>query len=331
MEALITKLAEAWGPSGFEHQVRDLIRAEVEPLADEVWVDALGNLICRLGEGPLRVMSAAHMDEIGVIVSHIDRQGFARFSNLGGVLPASLLGARVRFENGTIAPVGVEHQFSKRNEIPRLEGFFLDLPADSGVRPGDPGAFVGEAQWQGERVIAKALDDRLGCAVQIEALRRLREQGTPHTLFFAFTVQEEIGRRGAQTGAFALEPDFGIAIDITPAGDAPKASPSAITLGGGAAIKVRDTRHIVPGWVRDLMVARAEETGIPYQLDVMMLGATDGASIQLARAGVPTGGISIPARQVHTRSETALRGDIVAAVDLLVAVLANPIERPAWL
>lgn len=328
MEALIKKLAEAWGPSGFEHQVRDLIRAEVAPLADEVWVDPLGSLVCRLGDGPLKVMIAAHMDEIGVIVSHIDRQGFARLANLGGVLPASLLGARVRFESGVIAPVGVEHQFSKRGEIPGLEGFFLDLPADSGVQAGDVGAFVAEALFQGDRVIAKSLDDRLGCAVQIEALRRLRQQATPHTLYFVFTVQEEIGLRGAQTSAYALEPDFGIAIDLTPAGDSPKASPSPITLGAGPAIKARDTNHIVPGWIKDLMLARAEAAGIPCQLDVMVVGSTDAAAIQLARAGVPTGGISIPGRQVHTRSESALLSDTLAAVDLLVAVLGGPIERP---
>lgn len=328
MEALIKKLAEAWGPSGFEHRVRDLIRAEAEPLADEVWIDPLGNLICRIGEGPLRVMVAAHMDEIGIVVSHVDRQGFARFTSLGGVLPATLLGARVTFENGATGVVGVENQYTKRTNLPNLDGFFLDLPEDSGVRVGDPGAFSGEALWQGGRVIAKTLDDRLGCAVLIEAMRRLREQGTPHTVYFAFTVQEEIGSRGALTGAFGVEPHFGIAIDVTSTGDSPKPVPSAISLGGGAAIKVRDVRHIVPAWVKDLMVTRAEEAGIAYQLDVSRLGTTDGASIQLVHTGVPTGGISIPARNVHTQSETALRSDIQASIDLLVAVLSGVIERP---
>lgn len=328
METLIKKLAEAWGPSGYEHQVRDLIRAEVEPLADEVRVDPLGNLVCRLGEGPLRVMIAAHMDEIGVIVSHIDRQGYARFANLGGVLPATLLGARVRFENGAIAAVGVEHQFSKRGDLPGLDGFFLDLPENSGVQPGDPGAFIGDVLWQGDRVIGKSLDDRLGCAIQIETLRRLRAQGTPHTLYFVFTVQEEIGSRGAMTGAFGVEPDFGIAIDVTPTGDVPKPSPSPVRLGAGPAIKARDTGHIVPNWVKDLMIARAGEASIPYQIDVLQVGTTDAATMQLVRSGVPSGAVSIPTRHVHTRSETALRSDITASIDLLVAVLGGPIERP---
>lgn len=325
METLINKLAEVWGPPGYEYQVRDLIRAEVEPLADEVWVDPLGNLVCRLGEGPLRVMASAHMDEIGVVVSHIDRQGYARFVNLGGVLPATLLGARVRFENGVIATVGVEHQFSKRGDIPGLDGFFLDLPANSGVQPGDPGAFVGDVLWQDDRVIGKALDDRLGCAVLIETLRRLKAQGTPHTVYGVFTVQEEVGSRGAMTGAFGVEPDFGIAIDVTPAGDVPKPSPSPIRFGAGTAIKARDAGHIAPHWVKDMMIARAEAAGIPYQIDVMQIGTTDAATMQLVRSGVPSGAISIPARHVHTRSETVSRSDISASIDLLVAVLSGPI------
>jgi len=328
VEALIKKLAEAWGPSGYEHQVRDLIRAEVEPLADEVWVDPLGNLICRIGDGPLRVMVSAHMDEIGVVVSHIDRQGFARFANLGGVLPATLLGARVRFENGAIAAVGVENQFSKRTTVPGLDGFFLDLPDDSGVQVGDAGAFVAETVWQNGRVIGKTLDNRLGCAVVIETLRRLKEQGTPHTVFGVFTVQEEVGSRGAMTGAFGVEPSLGIAIDVTPTGDVPKPSPSPVKLGAGAAIKARDTGHIVPAWIKELMVARAEEANIPHQFDVMQIGTTDAATMQLVRAGIPSGAVSIPTRNVHTRSETALLSDIQATVGLLVAVLSNAIERP---
>lgn len=328
MESLITKLAEAWGPSGYEHQVRDLIRAEVESLADESWTDPLGNLVCRVGDGPRRVMVSAHMDEIGVVVSHIDRQGFARFANLGGVLPATMLGARVRFENGAIAAVGVENQFSKRSTVPTLDGFYLDLPEDSGVRVGDPGAFVAETVWQNGRVISKTLDNRLGCAVLVETLRRLKEQGAPHTVFGVFTVQEEVGSRGAMTGAFQVEPDLGIAIDVTPTGDVPKPSPSPVKLGAGPAIKVRDTGHIVPGWIKNLMIQRAEDAGIPYQLEVMQVGTTDAATMQLVRAGIPSGAISIPTRNVHTRSEIALLSDIEGTVDLLVAVLRGEIERP---
>lgn len=330
VETLIKKLAEAWGPPGFEHQVRDLIREEVAPLADAITVDPLGNLICRVGDGDARVMVAAHMDELGVIVSHIDRQGYARFASLGTLLPGTLLGARVRFENGVIANIGVENQYTRRRDLPTLDGFFIDISLDADgsapVQVGDPGAFVREVVWRGERVVGKALDDRLGCAVQIEAMRRLKDQGTPHTVYFVFTVQEEVGSRGARPAGYGVEPHLAIAVDVSPAGDVPKPKDAGISLGGGAVIKVRDTGHIVPAPVKNLMIRRAEERGIPYQLEVMTLGSTDGAEIQLARSGVPTGAVGIPARYVHTQSETADRRDIQAAIDLLVAILSEPVE-----
>ena len=330
METLIKTLAEAWGPPGYEHQIRDLIRAEVVNLADEITVDSLGNLVCRIGNGPKRVLVAAHMDEIGLIVSHIDRQGYARFAPLGALYPAALLGARVRFENGVIGTIGVEHQHSKRRELPDTEGFYLDLSVsadeNAAVSVGDPGAFVGEVLWRGHRVIGKSLDDRLGCAVQIEAMRRVRAAGTPHSVFFIFTVQEEVGARGAGPAAYGVEPDVAFVIDGTPCGDQPHGRPMAIRLGGGVAIKTRDSGLIVPAALRDLLVQRAEEAGIPYQLEVLVGGSTDGRMIQVARGGVPTGGISIPMRYIHTPSETADMNDVRAAVDLLAAVLTGEME-----
>jgi endoglucanase len=326
VEELITKLADAWGPSGFEHHVRDLIRAEVEPLADEWWVDPLGNLICRVGQGERRILTAAHMDEIGLIVSHIDRQGYARFSNIGTLFAATLLGARVRFENGVIGSVGVEHQITKRRELPDLPGFFVDVSGSDGVQVGDPGAFVQPVVRRGQRLIGKSLDDRVGCAIQIEAMRRIKAQGTPHTLFFAFTVQEEVGSRGALPAAYSLEPDLGIVLDLTPTGDQPQGDKSPVQLGGGPAIKTKDTGHIVPAAVKNLLIERAEAAGIPYQLEVLTHGSTDARMIQIARAGVPTGAISIPARYIHTQSETIDLGDVQAVLDLLVAVLTQPVE-----
>jgi putative aminopeptidase FrvX len=330
MKDLIKKLAEAWGPSGFEHHVRDLIRAEVEPLADEIHVDPLGNLICRLGDGERRVMTAAHMDELGVIVSHIDRQGYARFSYIGSLLPATLLGARVRFENSVIGTIGVENQFTQRRNLPAYSGFFIDISqaadGNADVQVGDPGAFVREVVWRGERVVGKSLDDRLGCAVQIEAMRRIQETGTPHTLYFAFTVQEEVGARGAGPAAYGIQPDLAIALDTTPCGDQPKINPGPVKLGAGVAIKARDTGHIVPAPVKNLMIRRAEEAGIPYQIEILELGSTDGRMIQLTRSGVPTGALMIPSRYVHTQSETADWGDIQATTDLLVAILSQEID-----
>lgn len=330
METLIKRLAEAWGPSGYEHHIRDLIRAEVEPLADELWVDPLGSLICRLGQGDRRIMTAAHMDEIGLIVGHLDRQGYARFSAIGGLFPAMLLGTRVRFENGLIGTIGVENQFSKRHTAYAVDDFFVDVStrADAGpqVRVGDPAGFVGEVITRGERIVGKSLDDRIGCTIQIEAMRRIKATGTPHSLYFAFTVQEEVGSRGAQTAAYAIDPHLGIALDVTGAGDPPNGERVAIHLGAGVAIKTRDTGLIVPAAIRDLFVRRAEEAGIPYQMEVLDGGSTDGRVIQLARAGVPTGALSVPLRYVHTPSETIDRGDVQATLDLLVAILSGPVD-----
>lgn len=334
MDALIKKLAESWGPPGFEHQIRDLIRAEVEGVADEVAVDPLGNLICRIGNGEKRIMTAAHMDEIGLIVGHIDRQGYARFAMIGTLFPATLLGARVRFENGVIGTIGVENQYTRRRELPGLPGFYIDISAsangDAGnvnadVGVGDPAGFVGDVIRRGERVIGKSLDNRVGCAIQIEAMRRVKEQGTPHSAHFAFTVQEEVGTRGAAPAAFGIDPDLAIVIDGTATGDTPKGKRMAITLGGGAAIKTRDFGLIVPPAVRDLLVVRAEEAGIPHQMEVLEGGSTDGKVIQNVLAGVPTGAISYPLRYTHTISETADMNDIQAVTDLLVAVLTQEI------
>jgi putative aminopeptidase FrvX len=329
VKALIKKLAEAWGPPGYEHRVRDLIRAEIEPLADDVWTDPLGNLICQMGQGECDVMLAAHMDEIGLIVGHLDRQGYARFASLGTLFPAALLGARVRFENGVIGTVGVEHQFTKRRELPALSGFYIDISQDANgsalVNVGDPAAFAGDVIWRGKRVIGKSLDDRLGCAIQIEVMRRLKETGTPNTIYCVFTVQEEVGSRGAGPAAFGLEPDLALVLDVASAGDMPHGRKNALTLGGGVAILARDAGLIVPAPVKELLIRRADEGSIPYQINVAEGSATDGRAIQVARSGVLTGGLSVPVRYVHTTSETADQGDIQAAVDLLVAVVGQSI------
>jgi putative aminopeptidase FrvX len=324
----IKRLVEAWGPSGFEHQVRELIRAEVEDLAEEVRVDPLGSLICRRGSGGARVMVAAHMDEIGVMVSHVDEKGFMRFTNIGGVRPIALYGNRVRFENGTIGTIGAEGGGWGPDKMPKLEEFYIDVSAgagkDPGIGVGDAAGFWRTMEERGKRIIAKSLDDRIGCAVVIESMRRLKK--SENEIYFVFTVQEEVGLRGARPAAFGLEPELGISVDVTLTGDTPKDTKMEVELGKGAAIKVRDSGHIVPPAVKDLMVTRAEEAKIPYQLEVLPRGSTDAAGIQLSREGVPSGCISIPTRYVHTVSETADYGDVQACVSLLVEVLSKPIR-----
>lgn len=332
MKDLIRKLVEAWGPSGFEHQVRELIRNEVEGLADEIRVDALGNLICRVGKAKkngLKIMVAAHMDEIGLMVSHIDRDGFLRFTNIGGLLQNTLFGNRVKFENGVIGTIGVEHGLTNRQRNPSMTGFFVDVSesveSNADIKVGDAAILWRTMDERGSRLIAKSMDNRISCAVSIETMKRLKK--SPHEVYFVFTVQEEVGSRGAQVAAYGIEPDLGIAVDVTSTGDVPKTVNMDVELGKGVAIKVMDVKHIVPPEIKKWMVDTAEKHKIPYQLEVLTLGTTDSETMQLARAGVPCGTVSIPTRYVHSVSETVDYNDVLASVDLLTALLSNPVKN----
>jgi endoglucanase len=326
MRDLLKTLTQVWGPAGFEHEVRGQIRRIVEPYADEIRVDALGNLLCRVGSGGKRVMVSAHMDEIGVIATFVEKKtGFVRFSPLGGLLNTALLGTRVRFENGVIGTLCMPEYFSAaRTTAPALDQYYIDVSGADPVEPGMAAAFDREAIDRGSRIVGKAMDDRAGCAVAIEAMRRLNRRVKNET-WFVFSVQEEVGIRGARTAAFGVQPEIGIALDVTPSGDMLQVERNDVTLGKGAAIKIHDVGLIVPPAVRDWMVQRAEKDGIAFQRELISLGTTDGAAIQVAHAGVPTGAISIPCRYVHTTSETVDEADMEACIELLAALVANPI------
>jgi endoglucanase len=255
MKPLIKKLTETFSPSGYESAIREVIRAEVKPLADEVRVDALGNLIIRKGEKGKtgrRIMLAAHMDEIGLIATHIDANGFVRFTGIGGIRPHTLVGGRVHFANGTQGVVGAESADFSVTKMPASSEYFIDVGAtslkDCPVKIGDVAAFQRPFLDLGGRLVAKSMDDRIGCAVLIESLRSLKS--TPHELYFVFTTQEEVGTRGAGTSAFGIDPEIGLAVDVTLTGDTPKSKPMAVSLGKGPAVKVKDTgmladQHIV--------------------------------------------------------------------------------------
>ncbi len=333
MKDLIKKLVEAWGPSGYEHHVRALIQAEVADLADEITTDGLGNLICRIGDKGPKIMVAAHMDEIGVMATYQEpNSGYLRFSPIGGLLQTTLMGSRVRFEDGTIGVIGAPDMFgSSRQTAPEMNEFFIDVSDGDGhgsVIPGSPAGFWRPLESRGSRLIAKSMDDRIGCVVAIEAMRQLRgakKRKLPNTVYFVFTVQEEVGLRGAAPAAYGISPDVGISLDVTATGDLLKNEKMAVKLGGGATIKVMDVRHIVPPKIRDWMVERAKAENIPYQLELLTLGSTDAAAIQTARAGVPSGCISIACRYIHTTSETVDAGDVKACIDLLTGLVSNPV------
>ena len=332
MKKLLQKLTEVFGPSGYEDNVREIVRVEVEPLVDEIKVDVLGNLIVRKGPGKKvagakKIMVAAHMDEIGLIVSHVDEKGFVRFSPIGGVFRRYVLGSRVRFLNGTQGVIGFD-RLDNINELPTLDKVYIDVGAtskkDCPVGIGDIAAFDRPFAELGQRLVAKSMDDRVGVLVAIEALRALRSG--LHDVYFVFTTQEEVGTRGAATSAYGIDPDVGIAIDVTPAGDTPNALKMEMALGKGACIKIQDPGMIADPRVVQWMIRAAEKAKLPYQREVLLLGGTDARAIQLTRAGVPSGCISIPVRYVHSPSEMVDYSDVQNAVKLLTAVLRMPID-----
>jgi putative aminopeptidase FrvX len=329
MDELIKKLVEAFGPSGFEDQIRELIRDEIDGLVDEVTIDAMGNLIARKeGDGAgLKIMIAAHMDEIGIMTTHITEKGFLRFTKIGGLRPQTLMGGRVQFADGLIGAIYTE-KLETWTKLHPLDKHYIDVGGtsreDCPVEVGTTGNFLGPFITQGTRRIAKSMDDRIGCVVAIEALKQLDH--SPHDLYFVFSVQEEVGTRGAQAAANKLQPDIGLAIDVTLAGDTPEAPIMSVELGAGPAIKVKDAGMIAHSGLVRQMRARAEELGIPYQLEVLEGGSTDARSMQIAGPGSAAGCISIPCRYVHTQSEIVDIQDVENAVQLLVSLISQPIE-----
>jgi tetrahedral aminopeptidase len=330
MKKLIQKLTETFSPSGFESAIREVIRREVEPFADEVRVDALGNLIVRKGakgKNGKRIMLAAHMDEIGLIATHIDENGFIRFTGLGGIRTQCLLSGRVQFTNGTQGLVGIELDLFA-NKFPGLSQYYIDIGATSAkdcpVKIGDVAAFQRPMLDLGQRLVAKSMDDRIGCAVLIETLRLLKS--SPHELYFVFTTQEEVGTRGATTSAFGIDPEIGLAVDVTLTGDTPKSKHMAISLGKGPAVKVKDTSMLADQSIVEWMCATAEKKRIPYQREVLDGGSTDAMAIQMTRSGVLAGCLSIPCRYVHTPSEMVDYEDVQNSVKLLVALISAPVD-----
>ena len=330
MKSLIQKLVETTGPSGYEAQIRAAIRAEIESHADQVWVDALGNLIARKGKkspGGMKIMLAAHMDEIGIIVTHVDEKGFARFTTLGGIHPEYLPGGRVRFLDGARGVVNME-RMEDPSQVPAIEQMYIDLGAadrqSCPVRVADVAVMDRPFLDLGTRLASKAMDDRVGAAVLIETLRQIGDH--PHELYFVFSVQEEVGIRGATTAAYAINPDLGIAVDVTLTGDTPNCKKMQVSLGKGPAIKVRDGGMLSDPRLVDWMVRTAAAAHIPYQLEILERGTTDARAIQITREGVPAGCLSIPCRYVHAPSEMVDLGDVQGAVRLLVELLSQAID-----
>lgn len=313
-------LVGAFGPSGRESKVSETIRSMLEGKVDEIRVNNLGNLIAVKKGGGRKIMLAAHMDEIGLIVSYIDDKGFLRFGNVGGVAPPVALGQKVVFENGVTGVVWYEENIENIKEA-KPEKMYIDIGASSReeaekmVMVGDMAVFTGGTVEQNGKIISKTLDDRIGCAILVKLALSCPQ--TDNEIYYVFTTQEEVGLRGAKTAAYGIMPDMAIAIDVTKTGDTPSCRPMAVKLGAGPTIKIKDASVITHPEVRDLLVKAATESNIQYQFEVLEQGGTDAGSIHITAGGIPSGGVSIPTRFIHSTAEMADIKDIENALSLL--------------
>lgn len=328
---LIQTLTAAYGPAGDEGEIRDLIAGLAQPYADEITTDVMGNLIVhKKGSGP-KVMFAAHMDSIGFMVTRIEKEGALRVGRLGGIPHKEVVYTPVRLKNGRCG-VFTSEEKADMGQL-KLDECYLDIgvkdeaEARSLVQVGDTAVYDVPARRCGQNVISPYLDDRIACAIQLAALEQVKD--SPNDLYFVFSVQEELGIRGAKTAAWAIDPDYGIAVDVTTVDDTPGSEKSGTSrLGKGAAVKIKDNSLMCHPQVVAKLEELAQQQNIPVQRDIIQMGGTDAGAIQSTRAGVYAGGISIPTRYIHTPQEMADLGDTEACVRLVAAFAQAQLDRP---
>ena len=309
MKTLLRTLTRIPAPSGREDALRTAVQKMIQPYADEVRLDVLGNLIARKGKKGRtgkRIMLAAHLDEIGLIVSHVDARGFARFSVPGGFAPGRLVGGRVKFLNGTLGVIGLEREAGQKDRTPSPDRYFIDTGAtslkDSPVCVGDVAVLDSDFLDLGGRVVSSCLDDRVGVALLIESLRS-HKLGA-NEVHYVFTVQGQVGGRGAGPAAYDLDPGIGLTVDTTIANDEPDAhARNPIALGGGPAIKVKDAGVIADPRLVSTLTRLAEKNRIACQFELSESTGSDALPMQITGSGARVGGIAIPLRNPHSPSE----------------------------
>ena len=335
--ALLKSICEMPGAPGYEKRIRDLVVSLVTPLADEVKTDNLGNVIAikKSLHNPdgKRVMVAAHMDEIGFIVTHIDEKGFLRFHTLGGFDPKTLTAQRVighgKRDIGGVMGSKPIHVMSpeEKNKVPQISDYFIDLgmtkdEVEEIVTVGDPVTRDRELVEMGNCVNCKSIDNRIAVYILIESLRLL--ENPAYDVYATFTVQEEVGLRGANVAAHGINPDFGIALDTTIAFDVPgaQAHEKITSLGNGAAIKIMDASTICDYRMVAYMKQTADTHNIKWQPEILTAGGTDTAGVQrMGKQGAIAGAISIPTRHLHQVIEMAHKDDITNCINLLKCCL----------
>ncbi|TRX52037.1 M42 family metallopeptidase [Fulvivirga sp. M361] len=329
--SLLKKICEAAGVPGYESEVRNLIIQEVEPLVDSLEIDNMGNVITmKKGQSSeKKAMVGAHMDEIGFIVTHVDDKGFVRFTTLGGFDPKTLTAQRVVIhgKKDVLGVMGTKpiHVMTaeERTKMPKVKDFYIDLgmskeQVDDIVSVGDPITRDRELVEMGECVNCKSIDNRVSVFILIETLREL--QTVPYDVYGVFTVQEEVGIRGANVAAHTINPDFGFGLDTTIAYDLPGAQPheKVTSLGEGTAIKIMDAMTICDYRMVDYMKKIADDNTIKWQPELLVAGGTDTAGIQrMGKNGSISGAVSIPTRHLHQVIEMAHKEDIENSIRLL--------------
>ncbi|MGB9936946.1 MAG: M42 family metallopeptidase [Methanobacterium sp.] len=339
MSDLLEKLSNAPGVSGFEGEIRKIMADELKDHVDEIETDGLGNLIAvKKGSGKgKKIMLAAHMDEIGLMVRHIDKEGFIKFTKIGGINDQMLLNQEVYIhsdEGKVLGVIGAKppHRMkaSEKRKVVEYENMFIDIGASSKeeaeklVGVGYPITIKHEfSKLQDNLVTGKAFDNRVGCYVLVEAMKRAKSDAT---IYGVGTVQEEVGLKGARTSAYRINPDLAIALDVTISGDHPgiKFEEAPAKINGGPAIILTDASGrglITHPTVKGLLIDAADENEIHYQLEVSEGGTTDATAIHLTREGIPTGVLSVPTRYIHTPVEVVSLEDIENTIKLLVAAI----------
>lgn len=340
---LLAEICETAGAPGFENRVRKLVLREIESLVDEHSIDNLGNVtaIKKGKDSSKKVMLGAHMDEIGFIVTHIDENGFVRFHTLGGFDPKTLTAQRV-IVHGKKDLMGVMgskpiHVMTaeEKNKVPKTTDYFIDMgmskeEVEKYIEIGNPITRERQLIEMGDCVNCKSIDNRVSVYILIEVLKQLKE--VPYDVYAVFTVQEEVGLRGANVSALNINPDFGFGIDTTIAFDVPGAAAheKVTELGKGTAIKIMDSQTICDHRMVSFMKKTADKHSITWQPEILTAGGTDTAGIQrMTPGGSIAGAVSIPTRHIHQSIEMANKKDIKGSIDILVACLSE-IDTYDW-
>ena len=333
------KLISVVGISSFESKRAELIQKLAAPLCDDIHIDRMGSVIAHIKGKPggMKIMICAHMDAIGIIATYAEETGLIRFDTLGGINPLTLLYSTLCFENGVYGCVGIDarRQPRQKAEDYPISDMFIDIGANSReealsmISLGDTASYVGSVIQNGDSIFSIYLDDLIACSIQLCVMEQIEDP--ENDLFFVFSVQEEVGGYGAEVAAKVIHPEIGIAIDVTDSEDKPgRKVPGLCLAGKGAAIKLLDSSVICNRQIIDLLTSVAKSENLSHQQEILLGGGTDTRPIQSSPGGVPSCGISIPTRYIHSQSEMCRKSDVESCVQLLVSSITKKInlQRP---